>query len=119
MPFYSRNKLRLTRSEKLAEAEREYEVVSLLNLCFVVCLKEILLVFSNICLKQLKAEGEEAAQRFQTIVRLMNEEIVQFQEQNTLEMGLAFHEFAKGQARLANGISEAWRGLLPKLEACS
>nr|GLL24706.1 sorting nexin 1-like isoform X3 [Ipomoea trifida] len=87
------NKLRLTRSEKLAEAEREYEV--------------------------LKAEGEEAAQRFQTIVRLMNEEIVQFQEQKTLEMGLAFHEFAKGQARLANGISEAWRGLLPKLEACS
>nr|GMC88907.1 sorting nexin 1 [Ipomoea batatas] len=87
------NKLRLTRSEKLAEAEREYEV--------------------------LKAEGEEAAHRFQTIVRLMNEEIVQFQEQKTLEMGLAFHEFAKGQARLANGISEAWRGLLPKLEACS
>ncbi|XP_059306116.1 sorting nexin 1 isoform X1 [Lycium ferocissimum] len=87
------NKYRLTRSEKLAEAEREYEM--------------------------LKAEGEEASRRFDTIVRLMNEEIVRFQEQKTSDMGLAFHEFAKGQARLANGIADAWRSLLPKLEACS
>lgn len=68
---------------------------------------------------QLKAEGEEATRRFQTIVRLMNDEIVKFQEQKTLDMGLAFHEFAKGQAQLASGIAEAWRSLLPKLEACS
>ncbi|KAJ8532689.1 hypothetical protein K7X08_015578 [Anisodus acutangulus] len=87
------NKYRLTRSEKLAEAEREYEM--------------------------LKAEGEEASRRFDTIVRLMNEEIVRFQEQKTSDMGLAFHEFAKGQARLSNGIADAWRSLLPKLEACS
>ncbi|KAI5674382.1 hypothetical protein M9H77_14746 [Catharanthus roseus] len=87
------NKFRLIRSEKLAEAEREYET--------------------------LKAEGEEATRRFQTIVRLMNDEIVKFQEQKTLDMGLAFHEFAKGQAQLASGIAEAWRSLLPKLEACS
>ncbi|KAK4348336.1 hypothetical protein RND71_031091 [Anisodus tanguticus] len=79
------NKYRLTRSEKLAEAERE----------------------------------EEASRRFDTIVRLMNEEIVRFQEQKTSDMGLAFHEFAKGQARLSNGIADVWRGLLPKLEACS
>ncbi|KAM3341459.1 sorting nexin 1 [Capsicum galapagoense] len=85
------NKYRLTRSEKLAEAEREYEM--------------------------LKAEGEEASRRFDTIVRLMNEEIVRFQEQKTSDMGLAFHEFAKGQARLANGIADAWRSFLPKLEA--
>lgn len=53
------------------------------------------------------------------IVRVMNEEIVRFQDQKTLDMGIAFHEFAKGQARLANNIADAWRSLLPKLEACS
>ncbi|XP_019160732.1 PREDICTED: sorting nexin 1-like [Ipomoea nil] len=87
------NKLRLMRSDKLAEAEREYEV--------------------------LKVEGEEAGERFKTIARLMNEEIVQFQEQKTLDIGVALHEFAKGQAHLENSVAEAWRGLLPKLEACS
>ncbi|KAL6521085.1 Sorting nexin-1 [Orobanche gracilis] len=86
-------KLRLTRSEKLDETEHEYE--------------------------ELKAEGSEAAKKFEKIVKLMNEEIVRFQEQKTLHMGLAFHEFAKGQARLANSIADAWRGLLPRLEACS
>lgn len=86
------NKYRLTRSEKLVEAEREYEA--------------------------LKAEGEEATRRFQTIVQLMNEEIIRFQEQKTSDMGLAFHEFAKGQAQLAHKIAEAWRSILPKLEAC-
>lgn len=68
---------------------------------------------------QLKAESEEATRRFETIVRLMNEEIVRFQDQKTLDMGIAFHKFAKGQARLANNIADAWRSLLPKLEACS
>ncbi|WRX25349.1 hypothetical protein QQP08_017836 [Theobroma cacao] len=68
---------------------------------------------------RLKAESEEATRRFETIVRLMNEEIVRFQEQKTQDMGIAFHEFAKGQARLANSIADAWRSLLPKLEACS
>lgn len=68
---------------------------------------------------QLKAEGEEASQRFETIVRLMNDEIVRFQEQKTLDMGLVFHELSKGQAQLANDIAEAWRSLLPKLEACA
>ncbi|KAK3026713.1 hypothetical protein RJ639_041326 [Escallonia herrerae] len=87
------NKLRLTRSERTADAEHEYE--------------------------ELKADGEEARRRFETIVRLMNEEMVRFQEEKTLDMGLAFHEFAKGQSRLANGIADAWRSLLPKLEACS
>ncbi|XP_052173209.1 sorting nexin 1 [Diospyros lotus] len=87
------NKLRLTRSEKLPEAERDYEV--------------------------LKADSEEATRRFETIVRRMNEEIVRFQEQKTVDMGLAFHEFAKGQARLANGVADAWRSVLPKLETCS
>jgi len=74
------------------------------------------LCFSGI---QLKAEGEETSRRFDTIVRLMNEEIARFQEQKTSDMGLAFHEFAKGQARLSNGIADAWRSLLPKLEAHS
>ncbi|KAL2554245.1 Sorting nexin 1 [Forsythia ovata] len=87
------NKLRLTRSEKLAEAEREYE--------------------------QLKADGEESKRKFETIVKLMNEEIARFQEQKTIDMGVAFHEFAKGQAHLAKSIAEAWRSLLPKLETCS
>ncbi|GKV38898.1 hypothetical protein SLEP1_g46753 [Rubroshorea leprosula] len=66
-----------------------------------------------------KAESEEATRRFETIVRRMSDEIVQFQEQKTLDMGIAFHEFAKGQSQLANSIANAWRSLLPKLEACS
>lgn len=70
-------------------------------------------------LMQLKAEGAEAWRRFEKIVKLMNEEIVRFQEQKTLDLGLAFHEFAKGQAQLANSIADAWRSLLPKLESCS
>ncbi|XWS56021.1 hypothetical protein CRYUN_Cryun09bG0050700 [Craigia yunnanensis] len=87
------DKLMLTRSDRVGEAEHEY--------------------------KELKAESEEATRRFETIVRLMNEEIVRFQEQKTQDMGIAFHEFAKGQARLTNSIADAWRSLLPKLEACS
>ncbi|CAK9159841.1 unnamed protein product [Ilex paraguariensis] len=86
------NKLKLTRSERMLDAEYEYE--------------------------ELKGDSEEATRRFEVIVQLMNEEIVRFQEQKTLDMGLAFHEFAKGQARLANGIADAWRSLLPRLEAC-
>ncbi|KAM0980652.1 hypothetical protein COP2_014195 [Malus domestica] len=87
------DKLMLTRSDRVGEAEHEY--------------------------KELKAEGEEATRRFETIARLMSEEIVRFQEQKTTDMGVAFHEFAKGQARLANSIAHAWRSLLPKLESCS
>ncbi|OIV90385.1 hypothetical protein TanjilG_10685 [Lupinus angustifolius] len=68
---------------------------------------------------KLKAESEQATKTFEMIVRLMNEEIGRFQEQKTIDMGIAFHEFAKGQARLANGIADAWRSLIPKLEACS
>lgn len=68
---------------------------------------------------QLKVESEEATRRFETIVQVMNEEMVAFQEQKTADMRLAFHEFAKGQARLASEIAKAWRVLLPKLEACS
>ncbi|XP_021765263.1 sorting nexin 1-like [Chenopodium quinoa] len=87
------DKLMLTRSDKYGDAEAEY--------------------------RELKAESEEATRRFETIVRLMNEEMVRFQEQKTADMGVAFHEFAKGQAHLANSFAGAWRGLLPKLEACS
>ncbi|KAK1428792.1 hypothetical protein QVD17_17632 [Tagetes erecta] len=87
------NKLRLMRSEKMLDAEHEYE--------------------------ELKSQGEEATKRFDTIVRLMNEEIVRFQDQRTQELGRAFHEFAKGQARLANAIADAWRSLIPKLDSLS
>ncbi|KAF3502185.1 hypothetical protein F2Q69_00045460 [Brassica cretica] len=87
------DKLMLTRSDKVGEAEIEY--------------------------REMKAESEEATIRFERIVKRMNEEIVRFQEQKTEEMGVAFHQFAKGQARLANGIGDAWRALLPKLEAAS
>ncbi|XP_027936525.1 sorting nexin 1 isoform X3 [Vigna unguiculata] len=87
------DKLTLIRSDKVAEAEHEY--------------------------KELKAESEQATNTFETIVKLMNEEMERFQEQKTLDMGIAFHEFAKGQARLANSIADAWRSFIPKLEACS
>ncbi|CAL1394847.1 unnamed protein product [Linum trigynum] len=86
------DKLMLTRSDRVGEAEIEY--------------------------RELKEDSEEAARRFESIVRLMNEEIVRFQDQKMIDMGRAFHEFAKGQARLANNIADAWRSLLPKLEAC-
>ncbi|KAG5052495.1 hypothetical protein JHK87_004693 [Glycine soja] len=85
------DKLMLIRSDKVAEAEHEYK----------------------------EAKSEQATKTFEMIVKLMNEEMGRFQEQKTLDMGIAFHEFAKGQARLANGIADAWRSLLPKLEACS
>ncbi|CAN1277445.1 Sorting nexin 1 [Linum perenne] len=87
------DKLMLMRSDRVGEAEIEY--------------------------KELEADSQEATRTFESIVRLMNEEIVRFQEQKTIDMGKAFHEFAKGQARLANNIADAWRSLLPKLEACS
>uniref|UniRef100_A0A7N0UAU7 Sorting nexin/Vps5-like C-terminal domain-containing protein n=1 Tax=Kalanchoe fedtschenkoi TaxID=63787 RepID=A0A7N0UAU7_KALFE len=87
------DKLMLMRSDRVGEAEIEYQ--------------------------ELKAETEEATRRFEKIVHFMNEEIVRFQEQKTLDMGLAFHEFAKGQARLANSVASAWRSLIPKLDSMS
>ncbi|EOA19408.1 hypothetical protein CARUB_v10001113mg [Capsella rubella] len=87
------DKLMLTRSDKVGEAEIEY--------------------------REIKAESEEATRKFERIVNRMEDEIVRFQEQKTEEMGVAFHQFAKGQARLANSIADAWRSLLPKLEASS
>uniref|UniRef100_A0A0D9V838 PX domain-containing protein n=1 Tax=Leersia perrieri TaxID=77586 RepID=A0A0D9V838_9ORYZ len=68
---------------------------------------------------KLKADSDEATKRFEHIVAVMNEELARFQEQKTADIGLAFHEFAKGQAKLAKDIADAWRGVLPKLEACS
>lgn len=69
------------------------------------------------CVMQLKADAADAERRFKTIVKRMNEEMVRFQEQKTVDLGLAFHEFAKGQAQLANTMSDAWRSLLPKLQS--
>lgn len=68
---------------------------------------------------QLNTESEEATRRFELIVKLMDEEMVRFQEEKTTDLGLAFHEFAKGQAKLGKDIATAWRSLLPKIEACS
>ncbi|KAL6614121.1 hypothetical protein ACP70R_036391 [Stipagrostis hirtigluma subsp. patula] len=86
-------KLKFMNPEKYAEAEMEF--------------------------RELKAGSEEATKRFEHIVRVMNEELARFQEQKTADIGLAFHEFAKGQAKLAKDIADAWRSVLPKLEACS
>ena len=66
----------------------------------------------------LKADSEEATKKFEYIVRLLNEEHSRFQEQKTADIRLAFHEFAKGQAKLAKDIADAWRSVIPKLEAC-
>nr|TKW17863.1 hypothetical protein SEVIR_5G396200v2 [Setaria viridis] len=86
-------KLKFMNPEKYAEAEFEF--------------------------RELKADSEEATKKFEHIVRIMNEELARFQEQKTADIGLAFHEFAKGQAKLAKDIADAWRSILPKLEACS
>ncbi|XP_020681777.1 sorting nexin 1 isoform X1 [Dendrobium catenatum] len=87
------DKLTLIRSDRAGEAEIEF--------------------------RELKAESEEATRRYETIVKLMNEELSRFQEQKTAELGLAFHEFAKGQAKLSHDIADAWRSLLPKLGVSS
>ncbi|CDY14091.1 BnaC02g02080D [Brassica napus] len=60
------DKLMLTRSEKVGEAENEY--------------------------REIKAESEEATIRFERIVKRMNEEIVRFQAEKTEEMGLMLGE---------------------------
>ncbi|CAO1942384.1 unnamed protein product [Urochloa humidicola] len=86
-------KLKFMNPEKYAEAESEFT--------------------------ELKADSEEATKKFEHIVRVMNEELARFQEQKTADIGLAFHEFAKGQTKLAKDIADAWRSVLPKLEACS
>ncbi|KAF3332042.1 sorting nexin 1 isoform X1 [Carex littledalei] len=85
------DKLRLMHSERAREAEIDF--------------------------KESKAESEEATKRFEAIINTMNEELARFQEQKTADLGLAFHEFAKGQAKLAHDVADAWRGVLPKLEA--
>lgn len=111
----------LIRSDKVGEAEREFHEASLFIIwrrCYFFYILCVWLDWHDYAM-QLKAESEQATKTFETIVKLMNEEIGRFQEQKTLDMGIAFHEFAKGQARLANGIADAWRSLLPKLEACS
>ncbi|KAL0910813.1 hypothetical protein M5K25_018902 [Dendrobium thyrsiflorum] len=87
------DKLTLMRSDRAGEAEIEF--------------------------RELKTESEEATRRYETIVKLMNEELARFQEQKTAELGLAFHEFAKGQAKLSHDIADAWRSLLPKLGVSS
>ncbi|XP_057843444.2 sorting nexin 1 isoform X1 [Cryptomeria japonica] len=69
--------------------------------------------------RDLKIQSEEATKRLESIIKLMNQEIKRFQEEKTLDLGFVFHEFAKGQAQLANDIAEAWRSLLPKLDDCS
>lgn len=107
----------LSRSDKVGEAEHEYNEVSLLTIgIYGLC--EILYNWLLIVM-QLKAESEQATETYETIVKLMNEEIVSFQEQKTSDLGIAFHEFAKGQARLANGTADGWRSLLPQLKAYS
>ncbi|KAK8946698.1 Sorting nexin 1 [Platanthera zijinensis] len=87
------DKLTLIRSDRAGEAEIEF--------------------------RELRGESEEATAKYETIAKLMNEELLRFQEQKTAELGLVFHEFAKGQAKLSNEIADAWRSLLPKLGTTS
>ncbi|KAL9318221.1 hypothetical protein ACSQ67_014738 [Phaseolus vulgaris] len=110
--------VRAVQSIKATIAERANAFRRQCELAETMKLKEINLYTPDFAM-QLKAESEQATNTFETIVKLMNEEMERFQEQKTLDIGIAFHEFAKGQARLANGIADAWRSLLPKLEACS
>ena len=64
---------------------------------------------------KIKAASEEATIRYEIIVQRMNEEIVRFKDEMKNDIGIAFHEFAKRQTRLADGFADAWRSLLPKL----
>ncbi|KAJ7519762.1 hypothetical protein O6H91_20G054800 [Diphasiastrum complanatum] len=86
-------KLRLVRPDRVAEAEIE--------------------------LREMRVQCDEATRRFEEIVKRMQKELVRFQEDKTHDLGLAFHDFAEGQAQLANDTADAWRTLLPDLESWS
>lgn len=106
--------------EKYAEVESEFREASNCSLRNFSRAWSLEFLFIDVFLfLQLKADSEEATKKFEHIVRVMNEELARFQEQKTADIGLAFHEFAKGQAKLAKDIADAWRSVLPKLEACS
>ena len=67
---------------------------------------------------QTRIQSEEAHKRFEKIVKVMQQEMVRFQEQRTQDLSAVFYEFARMQAQLANDTADAWRTLLPKLENC-
>eukprot|EP00249_Psilotum_nudum_P020235 c27615_g2_i1 orf=280-1509(+) len=69
--------------------------------------------------KESRAQSEAARKHFETIVKLMQQEMARFQEEKTHDLGTTFHDFSRAQARLANDIANAWRSLVPKLENCS
>ncbi|CAK9212384.1 unnamed protein product [Sphagnum jensenii] len=65
---------------------------------------------------EIKAQSDEAKLRYEEIVRLMEKEMVQFQEAKTRDLGLVLHDFACAQAQLASDTADAWRTLLPYLD---
>ncbi|KAI5065247.1 hypothetical protein GOP47_0019942 [Adiantum capillus-veneris] len=85
-------KLRFIRPDKVMEAEADY--------------------------KETKLQSEEARKRFEKIIKVMQQEIIRFQEQRTRDLSAVFYEFARTQGQLASDTADAWRALLPKLETC-
>ncbi|XP_024527007.1 sorting nexin 1 isoform X1 [Selaginella moellendorffii] len=86
-------KLRVVRPDKVGEAEIDY--------------------------RETKLQSDEANKRYEEIVKVMQQEMVRFQEEKTRDLGAVFHEFARGQAQLANDTAEAWKVLASQLDAWS
>ncbi|KAG6544365.1 hypothetical protein Mapa_014199 [Marchantia paleacea] len=74
---------------------------------------------SEVDVKEMKVQSEEARARFQEIVKLMDQEMERFQEEKTKDLGAILQDFARTQAQLAADTADAWRSLLPELDKCT
>ncbi|BBN17760.1 sorting nexin-1/2 [Marchantia polymorpha subsp. ruderalis] len=74
---------------------------------------------SEVDVREMKVQSEEARARFQQIVRLMDQEMERFQEEKTKDLGAILQDFARTQAQLAADTADAWRSLLPELDKCT
>jgi sorting nexin-1/2 len=86
-------KLKLVRPDKVAEAEAE--------------------------VREIRIQSTDARMRFEEIVKLMAQEMERFQEEKTRDLGSILLNFARAQAQLAADTADAWRTLLPELDAVS
>lgn len=137
--LFDREKLKLVRPDKVAEAEAEVREVRLL--CSVQ-LKRPQLVLRHLSFEdqhnckcnmqrtkksanhfysplQIRIQSTDARIRFEEIVKVMALEMERFQEEKTRDLGSILVNFARAQAQLAADTADAWRTLLPELDAVS
>lgn len=61
---------------------------------------------------EIKDQSDEAKLRHEEIVRLMEQDMVQFQEAKTHDLGLVLNDFAHTQAQLTSDTANACQTLL-------